>query len=88
METPLHIHVDVSTLSNNRQNEEMRIIFCIEKFPHFQKWAKSRNVETFPHFQKMTKMGVSIILSIPHNDDKILETGQNQEMWKMYTFKK
>ena len=53
-------------------------------FPHFQIWTKSRNVD-FPHFQKMAKIGVSIIVSIPHcpilwntNNDKILETGQNQ----------
>ena len=41
----------------------------------------------------MAKIGVSIIVSMPHcptvwntNDDTILETGQNQEMWNIETF--
>ena len=69
----------------------MWIRFYKEMFPHFQKWEKSRNVETslYHFFKKMTKVWVSIIVSIPHcptvwntNDDKIRETGQNQQMWK------
>ena len=54
-------------------------VFTFSNMDKIKKW-------TFPHFQKMTKIGVSIIVSIPlcpavwnTNDDKILETGHNQE---------
>ena len=56
----------------------------------FSNMDKIRN-ETFPHFQKLTKIRVSIIVSIPHsptvwntNDDKIVETRQNQEMFQHF----
>ena len=64
--TQAFLYTDVSTFSN------------IDKI---KKW-------TSPHFQNMTRIRVSIIVSIPHcptawntNDDKTLETGQNQEMF-------
>ena len=73
-----------------------------QTFPHFQIWTKSRNVEmslwkrlysdVFTLKKKMAKIGVSIIVSIPHcptNDDKILETGQKfPHFQKIDTIKK
>ena len=61
--------------------------FHIFKYGQNQEMWKRLYFETFPHFQKMSKIGVSIIIRIPHcptvrntDDAKILETGQNQEM--------
>ena len=47
----------------------MWLRFYIETFPkngQNQEMWKCLYIETFPHFQKMTKIRVSIIVSIPH----------------------
>ena len=71
---------NVSTLSKNRQNQEMGYVCIIYRdvstFSKMGKIKKCGNV-SIPHFKKMTKIGVSIIVSIPHcptvwntNDDR------------------
>ena len=90
------IYRDASTLSKNRQNQEMWIRFYIEMFPHFQKWPKSEYLTSlvfhtillakpwlqrdvfymfkdfFSHTVQTAKIGVSIIISIPHcHTDKV-----------------
>ena len=59
---------DVSTLSKNRQNQEMWIRFYIETFPHFQEMWTRLNIETFSTFskkkKKKAKIGVSSIVSV------------------------
>ena len=92
----MFLYRDVSNFKNG-QNQEMWKRLYTETFPHFQKMGKIKkfgniSIHIFKMslytFSKNDQIGVSIIVIIPHcptvwntNNDKILETGQNQEMF-------
>ena len=88
----MFLYREVSTVSKMGRIKKcgnVSIRLYIETFPHFQKMGKIKkfgnvSIHIFKMslytFSKNDQIGVSIIAMWNTNDDKILETGQNQEM--------